>query len=67
MFGLNQLRLLVLFYAFRGNRPLFESLHGLVLPLALIAATAGLFLAVLNGDARRRGMVGAGRPVGRVI
>ena len=42
IYGLNQLRILALFYAFRADKPLFHLLHGTIAPLILIAL-AGLF------------------------
>lgn len=38
----NEIRILVLFYAFRADKALFQLLHGTIAPLALIAI-AGLF------------------------
>ena len=42
IYSFNQLRILLLFYTFRINKPLFQFLHVSVAPLALIAI-AGLF------------------------
>lgn len=42
VYGFNQIRILVLFYAYRADKPLFYLLHGTIAPLALIAL-AGLF------------------------
>lgn len=42
IYGLNQVRILALFYAYRTNQALFDALHGMVAPVILIAAT-GLF------------------------
>jgi exosortase/archaeosortase family protein len=43
VFGLNQLRVLALFYSYRSDRALFDQLHGLVTPLLLICAAVALF------------------------
>lgn len=43
VFALNQVRVLVLFYSYRHDRTLFDSLHGLVTPLVLICAAVALF------------------------
>lgn len=48
VFVLNQVRLLVLFYSYRNDRVLFEQLHSLIAPLALIVATLAFFLLVLR-------------------
>ena len=42
IYTLNQLRILLLFYTFRVNKPLFQLLHVSIAPLALIAIS-GLF------------------------
>jgi exosortase family protein XrtM len=42
VYVLNQARILLLFYAFRADKPLFLLLHGTIAPIALIAL-AGLF------------------------
>lgn len=44
VFTLNQMRLLALFYSYRGDREVFNLLHGLVAPGVLVAATL-LFVA----------------------
>lgn len=44
VFLLNQLRLIVMFYAVRQDKQLFELVHGLIAPIILVALT-GLFLA----------------------
>jgi exosortase/archaeosortase family protein len=44
VFALNQLRVLTLFYAFRSDRALFDTLHGFVAPLVLIAVTGAFFM-----------------------
>jgi exosortase/archaeosortase family protein len=48
VFVLNQARILALFYAFRSHRPLFDALHTLVLPAALVAAVAFYFYVFLH-------------------
>lgn len=50
VFALNQLRILVLFYAFRNERNLFDLLHTSILPALLVAAVALYFYAVLHRD-----------------
>jgi exosortase/archaeosortase family protein len=45
IYGLNQVRILALFYAYRTDQALFDALHGMVAPVILIAAT-GLFFHV---------------------
>jgi exosortase/archaeosortase family protein len=57
VFGLNQLRVLALFYSYRSDRALFDQLHGLVTPLLLICAAVALFAAWadwVRHDAERR-------------
>ena len=44
VFALNQIRVVALFYAFRSDRALFETLHGIVAPLVLIALVGGFFV-----------------------
>lgn len=55
IFVANQIRLVVLFYSLQSDRALFDPLHGLVMPLILIALTIGLFVGLMNWDARERG------------
>lgn len=38
VFTLNQIRLLLLFYSYRADRAVFDQLHGLLIPLALMMA-----------------------------
>ena len=52
VFAINQIRLLALFYSYQNDRALFDQLHGLVMPLALIVATLGLFIWILYLDER---------------
>jgi len=40
VFGLNQIRLVALFYAFRADPSLFDLLHGILAPIALVIAVA---------------------------
>jgi hypothetical protein len=42
IYVVNEIRILMLFYAFRTDKALFQLLHGTIAPLALIAI-AGLF------------------------
>ncbi|WP_158622686.1 archaeosortase/exosortase family protein [Aquabacterium soli] len=49
--GLNQARVIGLFYAYRGDRSLFDMLHGVVAPLMLIVAVSAYFLLWLNWHA----------------
>ena len=44
VFVMNQIRLVVMFYAIRTDRQLFETVHGLIGPILLVAMT-GLFFA----------------------
>lgn len=48
VFLINQIRLVTLFYAIRNDYALFNQLHGVVTPLALILCTL-LFFAALRG------------------
>jgi exosortase/archaeosortase family protein len=48
VFVANQARILMLFYAFRDQRPLFDPLHGLVTPLFVILVVASYFYAWLR-------------------
>jgi exosortase/archaeosortase family protein len=48
VYVLNQARILALFYAFRNERALFDTLHTTVLPAVLIAAVTLYFYAVLH-------------------
>lgn len=50
VFALNQLRILMLFYAFRNARGLFDLLHTSILPALLVAAVALYFYALLHHD-----------------
>jgi exosortase/archaeosortase family protein len=54
VFLANQVRLLALFYSYQLNRDLFDQLHGLVMPLVLIAMTTGFFALLMQWDARGR-------------
>lgn len=55
VFVLNQGRVLALFHAYRLDRELFDTLHGVVSPLLLIVATAVFFLLWLNHHAAKSG------------
>lgn len=48
VFVLNQGRVLALFHAFRFDRGLFDTLHGLIAPLLLILAAGAFFVVWLN-------------------
>lgn len=52
VFLLNQMRLLALFYSYRSDRVLFGHLHGVVAPLALVAATLIFFLYLMKMNER---------------
>lgn len=54
VFLINQVRLLSLFYAIRNDPPLFDQLHAVVAPLALILLTL-IFFVALRSFARPRG------------
>jgi exosortase/archaeosortase family protein len=54
VFLINQLRLLALFYCFRNDPALFDSLHGAIAPLVLIACTLALFVVLCRLDGLRR-------------
>lgn len=43
VFCINQARILILFYAFRRDHALFDSLHSLVTPIAVVLLVAGYF------------------------
>lgn len=43
-FTINQARLLALFYALHADRALFEQVHGLLAPLAMVTAMVALFV-----------------------
>jgi exosortase family protein XrtM len=44
IYGLNQLRIVALYFAVRHDRPLFELIHGVVGPLAIIAVACLFFV-----------------------
>lgn len=46
--GCNQVRILALFYASRSDKALFELLHGIIAPVALILIATGFFIFWLN-------------------
>jgi exosortase/archaeosortase family protein len=54
VFALNQARLAALLWALAEDRALFDRLHTLWLPLALVGASVGLFLAWLGATAPPR-------------
>jgi exosortase/archaeosortase family protein len=47
VFVVNQLRILALFYAYRADASLFESLHGTVAPIAVVLVVLAYFYAWL--------------------
>jgi exosortase family protein XrtM len=53
VFAVNQLRILVLFFAFRHDKSLFDLLHTMVAPLVLVALTGLFFQAWLRWSDRR--------------
>ncbi len=53
VFLVNQARIVALFYAYRLDRSLFESLHGSVAPIAAILLISGYFYAWLVHGTRR--------------
>jgi exosortase/archaeosortase family protein len=54
VFLINQVRLLALFYSIRSDRGLFNQLHGVIAPLALILCTLMFFLVLRIWDQRLR-------------
>lgn len=54
VFVLNQVRVIALFYAFRSDRALFDTLHGVIAPLLLILATGAFFVVWLDRHGPRR-------------
>jgi len=50
VFVLNQARIAVLFYAYRWDKALFDTLHTVVCPVVLVAAMALFFYAWLRKD-----------------
>jgi len=55
VFLLNQARLLALFYSLGQDPALFDTLHGLLAPLLLIACTLGFFVFMLEWERRAHG------------
>ncbi len=53
LFAVNQLRVVILFYAWRTDPRLFANLHGLVMPIAMTILIAGYYYAWLAHNARR--------------
>ena len=60
VFGLNQVRIVALFFANRADRELFALLHGTVTPLLMVAAVALFFTAWMGrrGAAPHVGVLG---------
>lgn len=52
VFALNQARILGLFYAFRHNRELFDLLHTVLMPLAMVLVIGGFFIVWLGAVSR---------------
>jgi exosortase/archaeosortase family protein len=48
VFAVNQARILALFYAFRADRSLFDTLHGIVTPIAVILCVLAFFYAWIH-------------------
>ena len=55
IWALNQVRIVALFYVYRGAPDLFALLHGTVAPLLLVVVVAGLFTLLVNGGAGQSG------------
>jgi exosortase family protein XrtM len=53
VFAVNQIRILALFYAYRVDPALFDSLHAMVAPILVILVVASYFYAWLAHSARR--------------
>ena len=53
IFGLNQARLLSLFYSYRSDKLLFDQIHGTIAPLVLISITIGFFVFLINTENAR--------------
>lgn len=56
IFAVNQIRVLLLFYTFRADRPLFDVLHGFVAPLVLVVLAMMFFVAWTGFFQRRPAM-----------
>jgi exosortase/archaeosortase family protein len=54
VFLINQARLLALFYSIRNDRALFDQLHGVIAPGALVLATLLFFAALQRWERRSR-------------
>lgn len=53
VFVVNQARILTLFYAYRSDHSLFEPLHGIIAPIAIVLIVSCYFYAWLAHAARR--------------
>jgi exosortase/archaeosortase family protein len=53
IFVVNQLRVLVLFYAYRADHALFDPLHAIVTPIAVVLLVCVYFYAWLSYSSRR--------------
>ncbi len=58
VYGLNQARVLVLFYAYRANPASFDLLHGSVTPIALVLVVAVYFHAWMAHSVRSAAVTG---------
>lgn len=54
IYALNQIRIVALYFAFRSNKQLFELMHGLIGPLAIIALACLFFVWWIGRDAPAR-------------
>lgn len=54
IYGANQLRIVTLYYCLRFDRSLFDSLHGTIAPLTIIAIAAAFFLYWTRHDVAQR-------------
>jgi exosortase/archaeosortase family protein len=52
VFALNQARIVALFFAWRADRALFDALHTLVLPAALVLVVTAYVFAIVERDRR---------------
>lgn len=59
IFALNQARIVALFYAFRNDRVLFDTLHGMVTPLLMVVGAALFFAFWLRRGHRLAGSAAA--------
>jgi exosortase family protein XrtM len=62
VFVLNQARVVTLFYAFRTDKVLFDTLHGIVAPLLLIIGAAAFFMIWLHRHAANPAITPTAQP-----